>query len=322
VTAADADLTAGHPGEPLGERINVSGRILDGDDRPIAGQLVEVWQANAAGRYLHGRDLHPAPLDPNFTGAGRTLTGPDGSYRFVTIRPGAYPWANHPNAWRPAHIHFSVFGRAFTERLITQMYFPGDPLFAADPIMSSVRDERARDRMVAAFDWDSTEEQWCLGYRFDIVIGGHLATPTEPLTPSQTVGPFFSIGLAWMDAEEVVPDGATLTGQVLDGDGAAVPDALLEVWDGEHFGRSLTDTDGRYRFVVNSGGHLDMSVFARGLLQRLMTRVYFPGAPTDALLDGLDAGQRATLGAIALGGGDFRFDIHLQGDQETVFVMW
>jgi protocatechuate 3,4-dioxygenase beta subunit len=180
VTAADADLTTGQAGEPLGERINVSGRLLDGDGRPVAGQLVEVWQANAAGRYAHDRDLHPAPLDPNFTGAGRTITGPDGSYRFVTIKPGAYPWGNHPNAWRPAHIHFSVFGRAFTERLITQMYFPGDPLFAHDPIMSSVRDERARNRMVAAFDWDTTEEQWSLGYRFDIVVGGHLATPVTP----------------------------------------------------------------------------------------------------------------------------------------------
>lgn len=176
---ADADLTRQHAGEPLGERINVTGRLLDDAGRPIAGQLVELWQANAAGRYAHPVDQHPAPLDPNFTGAGRCLTGDDGTWSFVTIKPGAYPWGNHPNAWRPAHLHFSVFGRAFTERLITQMYFPGDPLFPYDPIFNGVHDEQARRRMIASFDWATTEEEWALGYRFDIVLGGHLATPVE-----------------------------------------------------------------------------------------------------------------------------------------------
>lgn len=180
VAPADADLTRSHHGEPLGERINVSGRVVDGDGRPVVGQLVELWQANAAGRYAHDRDQHPAPLDPNFTGAGRVLTGPDGRWRFVTVKPGAYPWGNHPNAWRPAHLHFSVFGRAFTQRLVTQMYFPGDPLLAYDPIFASVHDPVARQRLVAAFDWDTTEEAWALGYRFDIVVGGHLAIPLEP----------------------------------------------------------------------------------------------------------------------------------------------
>jgi protocatechuate 3,4-dioxygenase, beta subunit len=175
----DADLTAQHQGEPLGERIIVTGRILDGAGRPITGQLVEIWQANSSGRYAHDADRHPAPLDPNFTGGGRCLTGPDGSYRFVTIKPGAYPWKNHANAWRPAHIHFSVFGRAFTERLVTQMYFPGDALLAYDPIFGSVRDEAARQRLISSFDLDTTEEEWALGYRFDVVVGGHLATPIE-----------------------------------------------------------------------------------------------------------------------------------------------
>ncbi len=179
VRPGDADLTRQHDGEPLGERINVSGRLLDSDGRPIAGQLVELWQCNSAGRYNHPVDRHPAPLDPNFTGAGRCLTGPDGGYRFVTVKPGAYPWGNHPNAWRPAHIHFSVFGRVFTERLVTQMFFPGDPLLDDDPIFNSVRDERARRRMVSSFDWSTTEEQWALGYRFDMVVSGHLATPRE-----------------------------------------------------------------------------------------------------------------------------------------------
>ena len=179
VSASDADLTRQHPGEPIGERINVSGRLLDGAGRPIAGQLIEMWQANAAGRYRHIADQHPAPLDPNFSGAGRCLTAADGTWRFVTVKPGAYPWGNHPNAWRPAHLHFSVFGRAWTERLVTQMYFPGDPLLADDPIFNGVRDPAARVRMISAFDWATTEEAWALGYRFDIVVGGRLATPAE-----------------------------------------------------------------------------------------------------------------------------------------------
>jgi protocatechuate 3,4-dioxygenase beta subunit len=179
VGPGDADLTRHHAGEPLGERIGVSGRLVDGAGRPIRGQLIELWQANAAGRYAHDVDRHPAPLDPNFTGNGRCLTDDEGRWRFVTIRPGAYPWGNHPNAWRPAHLHFSVFGRAFTERLVTQMYFPGDPLLAFDPIFNSVRDPAARQRMICRFDWTTTQEQWALGYRFDIVVAGHLATPRE-----------------------------------------------------------------------------------------------------------------------------------------------
>jgi len=176
VAAGDDDLTAGHGGEPLGERIVVSGRLTDGDGRAIPNTLVEVWQANAAGRYHHRNDRHPAPLDPNFTGAGRALTDSEGRYRFVTIKPGAYPWGNHPNAWRPAHIHFSVFGRAFTQRLVTQMYFPGDPLQDVDPIFQSIRDPAARELMVSSFDWETTTPEWALGYRFDIVLG---ATPFE-----------------------------------------------------------------------------------------------------------------------------------------------
>jgi protocatechuate 3,4-dioxygenase beta subunit len=179
VGTGDADLTRQHSGEPLGERIHVSGRLLDGEGRPVRSQLVELWQANAAGRYAHEVDQHPAPLDPNFTGGGRCLTDDEGWWRFVTIKPGSYPWRNHTNAWRPAHLHFSVFGHVFTERLITQMYFPGDPLCAYDPIFNSVRDARARERMVCQFDWTTTVEEWALGYHFDIVVGGHLATPVE-----------------------------------------------------------------------------------------------------------------------------------------------
>jgi protocatechuate 3,4-dioxygenase beta subunit len=172
----DADLTSGHAGEPLGERIIVHGRVVDEDGRPVPNVLLEVWQANAAGRYHHDVDRHPAPLDPNFTGAGRLLTDSAGRYRLVTVKPGAYPWRNHPNAWRPAHIHFSVFGRAFTQRLVTQMYFPGDPLFPYDPIFNSVRDPAARELLVAAFDLETTEPEWALAYRWDVVLR---KTPVE-----------------------------------------------------------------------------------------------------------------------------------------------
>jgi protocatechuate 3,4-dioxygenase, beta subunit len=177
--AGDADLTTGHAGEPLGERIIVTGRVLDSDGRPVPDALIEIWQANASGRYAHPVDNHPAPLDPNFTGAGRCLTDSLGRYRFVTIKPGAYPWRNHHNAWRPAHIHFSLFGRAFTQRLITQMYFPADPLFPLDPIFNSVPDPRARERLIASFDIDVTEPDWALGYRWDIVLRGRTATVFE-----------------------------------------------------------------------------------------------------------------------------------------------
>ena len=178
----DNDLTRQHQGEPQGERIAVSGRVLDENGRPVAGALVEIWQANAAGRYRHVRDDHPAPLDPNFTGAGRTITDAEGRYQFTTIKPGAYPWRNHENAWRPAHIHFSLFGTSFRTRLVTQMYFPGDPLMPHDPMLQSVRDDRARERLVSHFDFGLTKPEWALGYAFDIVLRGEHATPFEERT--------------------------------------------------------------------------------------------------------------------------------------------
>ena len=176
---ADSDLTRQHAGEPLGERVIVEGRVLDEDGRPLRQTLVEIWQANAAGRYQHRIDQHAAPLDPNFSGGGRTITDDEGRYRFVTIRPGAYPWKNHHNAWRPAHIHFSLFGTNFLTRLITQMYFPGDPLLPLDPIFNSIPDERARRRLIADFSIDVTQPEWALGFTFDIVLRGSNATPME-----------------------------------------------------------------------------------------------------------------------------------------------
>jgi protocatechuate 3,4-dioxygenase beta subunit len=175
----ESDLTIQHAGEPLGERIIVTGKVLDGEGRPVRNQLLEVWQANASGRYVHKKDQHPAPLDPNFTGVGRVITGDDGGYRIITIKPGAYPWKNHTNAWRPAHIHFSLFGSAFTQRLVTQMYFPGDPLFALDPIYQSVLDPAAQQRMVSSYDHEVNVPEWALGYRWDIVLTGPKATWME-----------------------------------------------------------------------------------------------------------------------------------------------
>ena len=177
IVPTDADLTTQYDGEPQGQRIIVTGRVLDSAGRPVPDTLIEIWQTNAAGRYRHWREHHPAPLDPNFGGLGRCLTDAAGRYRFITIQPGSYPWGNHYNAWRPAHIHFSLFGRAFTQRLVTQMYFPGDPLLDLDPIYQSILDPVARDRLVAGYDHDLTVSEEHTGYRWDIILG---TTPTEP----------------------------------------------------------------------------------------------------------------------------------------------
>ena len=179
VGPGDADLTRFAGGEALGERIIVTGRVLNERGEPVPNTLLEIWQANASGRYLHKRDQWPGPLDPNFLGMGRCLTNEEGVYRFLTIRPGAYPWLNHPNAWRPAHIHFAVFGPSMLSRLVTQMYFPDDPLHSLDPIMNAVPTEQARKRLIAAYDHDVTEQEWALGYRWDIVVRGPYATPFE-----------------------------------------------------------------------------------------------------------------------------------------------
>lgn len=179
LSPTDNDLTRQYDGEPQGQRIIVHGRVLDGDGHPVARSLIEIWQANAGGRYRHAADSWPSPLDPYFDGVGRTVTDDEGRYEFVTIKPGPYPWGNHANAWRPAHIHFSLFGRAFAQRLVTQMYFPDDPLFTHDPIFNAVPDEAARRRMVAALDMERTAPRWALAFRFDVVLRGHAATPFE-----------------------------------------------------------------------------------------------------------------------------------------------
>jgi protocatechuate 3,4-dioxygenase beta subunit len=179
VKPEDNDLTKGHKGEPIGERIIVHGRVLDEDGRPVRKTLVELWQCNSTGRYNHPVDQHAAPLDPNFTGYGRAVTDDDGHYSFTTIKPGAYPWGNHANAWRPAHIHFSLFGASLLQRMVTQMYFKDDPLFPFDPIYNSVPDKAARERMVATFDMENTKPDWALCWKWDIVLRGRNATPME-----------------------------------------------------------------------------------------------------------------------------------------------
>ena len=176
----DDDLTRNgrHAGEPLGERIVVTGRVLDEAGRPLRDTLIEIWQANAAGRYVHTTDQHDAPLDPNFFGGGRCVTDDAGCYRFTTIKPGAYPWGNHANAWRPSHIHLSLFGGSIASRLVTQMFFPGDPLLPYDPMFQSVP-EHARDRLLSRFSLATTVEGFALGYEFDIVLRGPRETPME-----------------------------------------------------------------------------------------------------------------------------------------------
>ena len=236
VQPGDDDLTVGPGGEAVGQRIIVTGRLLDGGGRPIPSSLIEIWQANASGRYRHQGDQWPGALDPNFTGGGRTLTDADGTYRFTTIRPGAYPWGNHPNAWRPAHIHLSVFGRAFTQRLVTQMYFPDDPLFFQDPIFNAVPDPAARARLVARYDHDVTEA--VVGARVplrrrrarpggDAVRGRRRWLSRPGLTPSQTVGPFLHLALADPALRHPVaaddPGAITVGGTVVDGAGARRP---------------------------------------------------------------------------------------------------
>lgn len=365
VAQGGSDLSSRHAGQPIGERIIVSGRVLDEDGRPVPRTLVEIWQANAAGRYLHRWDQHDAPLDPNFTGQGSQLTDAEGNYRFVSIRPGSYPWRNHLNAWRPAHIHFSVFGPAFATRLVTQMYFPGDPLLEADPIFNCTADEVARRRLIARFDWPTTIPERALGYRFDLILRGRGATPMErgttlTATTSQTVGPFFQIGFEPLHRVDLagpsIPgERIMIEGRVVDRAGNGVPDACLEIWqadtNGEYaepnetqedgrkflgFGRIPTDDDGCFRFttikpgvVTGSHGskqapHLAVSIFMRGLLKRLVTRLYFPNQrenERDPVLLSIEPARRPTI--IASEGGTpgaLRWNVVLQGAGETVFL--
>ena len=332
----------------------------------MRGHLVEVWQANAAGRYAHQRDQHPAPLDPNFTGAGRCLTGDDGGYRFVTIKPGAYPWRNHANAWRPAHIHFSVFGTAFTQRLVTQMYFPGDPLFAHDPILRSIADERPGTGSSRVYDHDRAR----VGARLPV---GHRARRAATRWRREMTArpgrrhavadrrPVLRLRAALPGGGEVAPaghpDAITVHGRVLDGraprsrtrswrsgsrtrrvaPGRPAPCAATPSQGGAPagtawftgFGRVPTDADGHWaaapspRRAPAARPVLLLAVFARGLLHHLYTRAYLPehaDARRVTRSGHADAERRATLLARRERHALYRFDIRLQGEDETVFL--
>ena len=276
VGETDNDLTVQHAGEPIGERIIVSGRVFDTEGKPLRGTLVEIWQANSAGRYKHRWDRWPAPLDPNFSGAGRCVTDDEGRYQFTTIRPGPYPWGNHYNAWRPAHIHFSLLGRAFTQRLVTQMYFPGDPFFPYDPIFNSVRDAKApRADDLELLDPRHRAELGAgvrMGHlsprtRGDAVRGGALIFET---TPSQTVGPYFAIGLPFDLGPFAVPEGTPgaihISGTIYDGAGVPIPDFLLETWQADPDGNSptCTDTAARRRSKASAASRATASRMATG----------------------------------------------------------
>ena len=361
--ALESDLTIQHDGDPIGERMVVTGRILDGDGRPVRRQLVEIWQANAGGRYIHKRDQHPAPLDPNFTGVGRCLTDDDGHYRFTTIKPGPYPWKNHRNAWRPAHIHFSLFGTDFTQRMITQMYFPGDPLFALDPIYQSITDQKARDRLVATYDHDVTSHEWATGYRWDIVLTGSQRTHFEnggalmttayrnprarPSARSSATPCRSSAATNWCRPAPPVPSGCTAASPTVRAtrcpmccwrSGRPTPTAWSRApriaaprrLDVHRLGPRRHRRRGplqlhhrRTRATARAAPFIAVTVFARGLLNRLFTRAYVPGdrLAGDPLLASVPADRRDTLIAVRDEHG-LRFDIRLQGERETVFLRY
>ncbi len=337
VPADGADLLHRHEGEPIGERIVLDGRVLDSGGQPVPGTLVEMWQTNAAGIYEDPSDPGFFPHDPNFSGAGRCLTGADGRFRFRTIKPGAYPQAPG-QIYRPSHVHFSVFGPTLGSRLITQCYFEGDPLIGRDPIACAAAD--GLERLIARLDPDATQSdgsQSALTYRYDITLRG----PCVVGNPSQTIGPRYGYALMFDGSERTVspdePDAIEIRGTVLDGHGqhVAYPDAMLEFWAPGQFARTRTDPDGGYRAVLRkplatrlstgSGGqapHLDVAVFARGLLKQAQTRLYFPDKrranAADPVLLLISPDRRPTLIARP-GDGGLRFDIRLQGPGETVF---
>ena len=336
----DHDLTRQHDGEPIGERIVVHGRLVDEDGRPLPRTLVEVWQANACGRYKHEVDQHPAPLDPNFSGAGRCLTDDEGNYRFITIKPGSYPWGNHENAWRPAHIHFSVFGRRFEQRLVTQMYFPGDPLFRFDPIFNSVRDPKARALLVAG---STSRARRRTGRSPTAGTSCSAAARARPRWRTTDAGAH-----AVADRRAVLhdrpraprrerarragrPGRVQLHGRLLDGAGDPLPDGMLEVWDrdapslGPHRHRPGRRVHVHGREAGSAGRR-------RAAPRRLRLRPRSSPPPADAHLlprrSGRERRRPRPLGADRRPAGDarrrdddgsLRHDIRLQGDDQTVF---
>ena len=341
--ASEADLNHQHAGQPIGQRIILFGRVLDSTGQPVPRTLIETWQVNGAGRYADPTDAGFLPLDPNFTGAGRCITGEDGSFEFLTLRPAAYP-GQRGGLYRPSHIHVSVFGPCLASRLITQCYFADDPLLKRDPIFQSVQNANGLRRMTAQFVGERTElngEDSALAYQWDIVLRG--GTPSSPAgredaettSPSQTIGPLYGFALMWPGSEQAAdpgqPGSVRIRGRVLDGAGGPVayPEAMLELWAGDQFARTRTDSDGAFTAVLakptasaGQAPNVNVSVFSRGLLKQAQTRLYFPDEAAanaaDPVLTAVSADRRPRLIA-RQDGGDLVFDIHLQGDEETVF---
>jgi len=341
--AVEADLNHQHPGQPIGQRIILFGRVLDSAGRPVPRTLIETWQVNGAGRYADPTDAGFLPLDPNFTGAGRCITGEDGSFEFLTLRPAAYP-GQRGGLYRPSHIHVSVFGPYLASRLITQCYFADDPLLKRDPIFQSVQNANGLRRMTAQFVGERTElngEDSALAYQWDIVLrGGSPSSAAGPedgetTSPSQTIGPLYGFALMWPGSELAAdpgqPGSVRIRGRVLDGAGnpVAYPEAMLELWAGDQFARTRADSDGGFTAVLakpampaGQAPHVNVAVFSRGLLKQALTRLYFPDETVanaaDPVLAAVPADRRPRLIARP-DGGELVFDIHLQGDQETVF---
>ena len=340
----ETDLNHQHAGQPIGQRIILFGRVLDSAGRPVPRTLIETWQVNGAGRYADPTDAGFLPLDPNFTGAGRCITGEDGSFEFLTLRPAAYP-GQRGGLYRPSHIHVSVFGPYLASRLITQCYFADDPLLKRDPIFQSVQNANAARRMTAEFVGERTElngEDSALAYHWDIVLrGGTPSSPTtaredaETTSPSQTIGPLYGFSLMWPGSEQAAdpgqPGAVRIRGRVFDGAGAVVayPELMLELWAGDQFARTRTDPDGAFSAVLakpaapaGQAPHVNVTLFSRGLLKQAQTRLYFPDEAAanaaDPVLTAVPADRRPTLIA-RQDGANLVFDIHLQGDQETVF---
>jgi protocatechuate 3,4-dioxygenase, beta subunit len=344
-SAGDTDLNHQHPGQPIGQRIILFGRVLDSAGQPVPHTLIETWQVNGAGRYADPVDHAFFPLDPNFTGAGRCVTGPDGSFEFLTLRPAAYP-GQRGGLYRPSHIHVSVFGPYLASRLITQCYFADDPLLQRDPIFQSVHNANAMRRMTAQFVGERTEpnnEDSALAYSWDIVLRGGTAVPlaadgeaaAETTSPSQTIGPLYGFALMFpgseIAADPAQPGSVRIRGRVFDGSGAplAYPESMLELWVGDQFARTRTDAEGGFTAVLakpaataGQAPHVNVTVFARGLLKQAQTRLYFPDEAAanaaDPVLAAVPADRRPRLVA-RQDGDELVFDIHLQGDQESVF---
>jgi protocatechuate 3,4-dioxygenase beta subunit len=340
---SDADLNHQHSSAPIGQRIILFGRVIDSAGKPVPHTLIETWQVNGAGRYDDAADPAFFPLDPNFTGAGRAITGADGSFEFLTLRPAAYP-GQRGGLYRPSHIHVSVFGPHLASRLITQCYFADDPLLQRDPIFQSVETGAAMRRMTSQFVGERTEpngEDSALAYRWDIVLrAGTDSSVTasgeaETTSPSQTIGPLYGFALMWpgseLAADPAAPGSIRIRGRVFDGSGAVLarPEAMLELWAGDQFARTRTDLDGAFTAVLakpaaptGQAPHVNVTVFARGLLKQAQTRLYFPDEAAanaaDPVLAAVPAERRPRL--IARQEGDeLVFDVHLQGDQESVF---